>query len=660
MRVRTAFVVAPESVAAAQQLALAVRHRMDTQTAMGVVYGPDVLRHLDHAVTDGRVDLVAKWDTLSQLVAAGIDRTTTGTVPKLGGDQQTPFRIDLVPETPCVFGIKPRAHGKLIKSLINALVEEGLRRGYIERAPNDPALRTHPIDHCVPWSGGKRCVCADTTALNPWTQSMRMRVLTTQHVQAQIPAGTRYYLKTDAASAFYTVEVDEDNRQYLTFPASRGWYRYTWMPFGPKNAPAYFDAAMLQALGMDFDDCALTHIDDILGFGSKMDGFLDRMVALLQRLDVYQVPLKASKTAIGVTETEFVGRVLRDGAVYPHPSSLEGVLQAAVPDNPWAARSLVGVARWIVDYVPHLAEFLLPFQELTGKGSFDWSEARLAPALASLKDAVRAHVGNALVDWDDPRWVIYTDVSKLGCGSVLMQHSPDGSFCIVEIDSHGFNATQRKWSPIERKGFGIMRALSVFSPFVLGASEIVVRTDCKPLFFIFRHNSETSNGRIQRWALSLASFGATFEHVAGTKNNLADLLSRLDFHSPFVPVGTVISCLARLEEAAEGDPFTVAALALLQGQKPPPTLQLVLEQIDAVRERLVEKDGRLFFCERGSDSLLRVVLRAVVQLVIQMHHGNMIAGHWGAVLTLRRLRRHVWWAMMEEDVKEALGDGKIQ
>ncbi len=181
-----------------------------------------------------------------------------------------------------MFGIKPCAHGKLIKSLINALVEEGLRRGHIEHAPNDPALRTHPINHCAPWSGGKRRVCADTTALNPWTQSMRMRVLTTQHVQAWIPAGTRYYLKTDAASAFYTVEVDEDSQQYLTFPASGGWYRYTRMPFSPKNAPAYFDAAMLQALGMDFNNCALTHVDDILGFGSEMDGFLDRMVAWMR------------------------------------------------------------------------------------------------------------------------------------------------------------------------------------------------------------------------------------------------------------------------------------------------------------------------------------------------------------------------------------------
>ncbi len=57
-------------ITTAQQLALVVHHRMDTQIAMGFVFGPDVLRHLDRAVTDGRVDLVAKWDTLSQLVVA--------------------------------------------------------------------------------------------------------------------------------------------------------------------------------------------------------------------------------------------------------------------------------------------------------------------------------------------------------------------------------------------------------------------------------------------------------------------------------------------------------------------------------------------------------------------------------------------------------------
>ena len=43
-------------------------------------------------------------------------------------------------------------------------------------------------------------------------------------------------------------------------------------------------------------------------------------------------------------------------------------------------------------------------------------------ALDALKEGVRGYVGNPLVDWDDCRFVIYPDASKLGRGSVHMQH----------------------------------------------------------------------------------------------------------------------------------------------------------------------------------------------------------------------------------------------
>ena len=43
-------------------------------------------------------------------------------------------------------------------------------------------------------------------------------------------------------------------------------------------------------------------------------------------------------------------------------------------------------------------------------------------ALDALKEGVRGYVGNLLVDWDDRSFVISTDASKLGCGSVHMQH----------------------------------------------------------------------------------------------------------------------------------------------------------------------------------------------------------------------------------------------
>ena len=73
----------------------------------------------------------------------------------------------------------------------------------------------------------------------------------------------------------------------------------------------------------------------------------------------------------------------------------------------------------------------------------------------------------------------------------------DGSFWIIEIDSRTFNALQQKWSPIEREGFRNLARALAFQNFHFGATELEVRTDCRPLMFILRQASDTTNGRIQ-------------------------------------------------------------------------------------------------------------------------------------------------------------------
>jgi hypothetical protein len=52
--------------------------------------------------------------------------------------------------------------------------------------------------------------------------------------------------------------------------------------------------------------------------------------------------------------------------------------------------------------------------------------------------------------------------------------------------------------------------------------------------FILRNHHDTSNGRIQCWAITLETFNATFVHVPAKKNKLADILSQLEFHLPIV------------------------------------------------------------------------------------------------------------------------------
>ena len=52
-----------------------------------------------------------------------------------------------------------------------------------------------------------------------------MSVLTTQNVQARVPFGTKYYFSSNLEKAFSTVEVVEDSRLFLTYPALKEWYR---------------------------------------------------------------------------------------------------------------------------------------------------------------------------------------------------------------------------------------------------------------------------------------------------------------------------------------------------------------------------------------------------------------------------------------------------
>jgi hypothetical protein len=157
-----------------------------------------------------------------------------------------------------------------------------VKTNFMEKAPADPAQRLHPIEHCTPWSGDKCCACLDSTVLNPHTIAVLMQVLTTHMVQARIPAGTKYFFSSDCVQAFYIVEVEEQLRQYLTFPALGGWYHYTRMPFGPMNTPAYFDQLMMEVIYDLLQDCALHHVDNVLGFASDMDSFLSNFIHILE------------------------------------------------------------------------------------------------------------------------------------------------------------------------------------------------------------------------------------------------------------------------------------------------------------------------------------------------------------------------------------------
>jgi hypothetical protein len=107
---------------------------------------------------------------------------------------------------------------------------------------------------------------------------------------------------------------------------------------------------------------------------------------------------------------------------------------------------------------------------------------------------------------------------------------------------------------------------------------------------------------------------------------------------------------------AESNPFILAAMAVLNGTDRDAVGldKVLLELAQSVQERLslvtVGGAKQLYFTELHSLSRHCVIPTATVQMIIDMHHGNLMVGHWGVDITLCCLQRHCWWPTLEEDV----------
>ena len=128
-------------------------------------------------------------------------------------------------------------------------------------------------------------------------------------------------------------------------------------------------------------------------------------------------------------------------------------------------------------------------------------------------------------------YTLYTDASKYGWVKVLTQlHATDIDGKSITMDhpvtfvSGLFRCSQLNWAALMKEAFAIYMSVKKLS-FYLDQAEIYLRSDCLPLKRFLQKN--TLNSKVNNWAMELKSFNIQFEYIQGSKNVLADTLSRL-------------------------------------------------------------------------------------------------------------------------------------
>lgn len=122
--------------------------------------------------------------------------------------------------------------------------------------------------------------------------------------------------------------------------------------------------------------------------------------------------------------------------------------------------------------------------------------------------------------------ILYTDASMLGLGAVLSQVA-DGESRIIAFASRSIRGAEERYSVIEREALAVFWAIHHFK-FYLWGLPIVVRTDHRPLCQVFTcREIDNLSPRIKCWIEGLSEFNFVTEYVPGSKNIVADCLSRL-------------------------------------------------------------------------------------------------------------------------------------
>ena len=122
-------------------------------------------------------------------------------------------------------------------------------------------------------------------------------------------------------------------------------------------------------------------------------------------------------------------------------------------------------------------------------------------------------------------FLLNTDASELGLGSVLYQQQEDGTFRVIAYASRSLSKTEKNYSAHKLEFLALKWAVTERFHEYLYSGEFEVYTDNNPLTYVLTTAKLDATG--QRWIASLANYNFKIHYRNGKSYIDADALSRI-------------------------------------------------------------------------------------------------------------------------------------
>ena len=335
--------------------------------------------------------------------------------------------------------------------------------------------------------------------------------------------GASWFSKMDCKSGYWQIKMDEESIPLTAFSAPQGHYEWIVMPFGLKNAPQIFQRRM-DNIFKDLNHCCLVYIDDILVFSKTIEQHKDDVLAVTKRCIDHGIILGKSKCIYAEQEIEFLGLEIKSGQIILQKHILEKIekFPEKIEDRKQLERFL-GCLTYASDFIKDLAKLRKPLQQkLKKEVSWIWTSNDTRIVQNFKKMCKNLPVLNLPNEEND--LILETDASNEHWSAVLKIKEGEK---LCKYCSGSFNKAECNYPTMEKEILAVIRGIEKFLIF-LAPKPFLIRTDCKGILGFVKKNLSNmqAQGRLLRWQLWLNQFSFSIEHIQGSKNSLADSLTR--------------------------------------------------------------------------------------------------------------------------------------
>ena len=290
------------------------------------------------------------------------------------------------------------------------------------------------------------------------------------------------------------------------------------MPFGLCNGPATFQQLMQNCMGeLNLIYC-LIYLDDLIVFLQIAEEHLHQLHVIFNLLREYNLKLKPLKCSLFKEKINYLAHEMSKQGVQPSNINLKAIAEYAPPQTYTEIKaflSLVGHYMWFIKGFAWIAQPLN--NHLAGEGASRKSEQvslseEALEAFQALKQACMNSPVLAFANYTKD-FLLETDASKEGLGTVLAQKQEDGQFHLMAYGSQALTTHEKNYHSTKLEFLALKSAILEHFKEDLLYQLFLVKTDNNPLMYIM--TTLNSDATYHQWVGALAKFNFQLEYQKG-------------------------------------------------------------------------------------------------------------------------------------------------